>query len=158
MNAIMAIKGGRKAVCIYAMCMLIFLPFMAQCITGGEDGGAPVTADPSLNEVHVAYFHETKRCEACIHMETWSYLVLQSYFEGDDIRFFSYNLENPSSSDAVELYDAYYTSLYVNSIYDGAHHIEEFSDGWLLSGDKEAFMSSFKEFVQRHIDDMERSS
>jgi hypothetical protein len=154
----MMVRSGRKGIGIFSIYLLIFLPFLSQCITGGDEGSVPVTADPSLNEVHVSYFHEMKRCEACIHMETWSYLVLQTYFDDEDIHFFSYNIEEPSSSEAIELYDVHYTSLYVNSIYDGAHHIEEFSDCWLLSGDKEAFMSSFKEFVQRHIDDMERSS
>lgn len=123
--------------------ILLLMP-LSMCIGQTEPSLEDLSADPSINRVDVLYFHETKRCQACVDMEKWAYETV--YFEYRDafergmLTYYSGNIEDDASSEIVNICGACYTSLYVDTIYGGAHHILELKDIWLYSDNKEQFM------------------
>ncbi len=132
----------KRSYCSLLLIMML-LP-LSMCIGQSEPSPEDFSADPSINRVDVLYFHETKRCQACVDMEKWAYETVyfefRDAFESGMLTYSSCNIDDGASTDVVNLCGACYTSLYVDAIYDGAHHISELKDIWVYSDNKEQFM------------------
>lgn len=128
------------------------------CISSDNEPVQSISVDTSIRQVDVVYFHETKRCQACVDMEKWAYeavvIDFSSQFENSLLTFQSINIEDSESMRIVDAYGACYTSLYVNAIYDGSYHIVELSDIWIHSDDKEAFMEYVIYEINRALDSL----
>ena len=59
----------------YLLFCILFVP-LTMCISDPGQHLPSVTVDPTITRVDVTYFHETKRCQACINMEKWAYEVV----------------------------------------------------------------------------------
>ena len=139
------------------LCLILVVP-ISMCITGGEDTAEPVVVDPSLRMVEVVYFHETRRCTACINIEKWAYEAvhfsfLDAYADGR-LTYRSINIDDRAHAALISSYGACYTSLYVNAIYGGSYHIVELTEAWLLSDKKDAFMAYVEEAIANALGEL----
>lgn len=137
--------------------ILILLP-LSMCIAKPDPSREDLSADPTVSRVDVLYFHETKRCQACVDMEKWAYETIyfeyRAAFESGMLTYYSCNIDDGASSEIVNLYGACYTSLYMDTIYGGAHHISELKDIWIYSDDKEQFMNYVSTVISDALDQL----
>jgi hypothetical protein len=125
------------------------------CISDPGQHLPSVTVDPTITRVDVTYFHETKRCQACINMEKWAYEVVvidnKLYVDGGLLSFKSVDISDGDMMHIIDTYGACYTSLFINMIYDGYNHIVELDDVWLYSDDKPAYTQYVQEEISNAI-------
>jgi len=103
--------------------------------------------------LEVVYFHRPQRCSGCVYAETATQYTLKNYFteemENGKIVFKVINLGDRGNTAIVERYNAYTSSLFINSIRDGTDHIKEVQEIWFLLGKDSEFIA----LVRSKIDD-----
>lgn len=150
---------SRKIRVLLIVC-LIFLACLAVwlIVTAGTSPSTPPVSDnPSAlaDRVDVVYFHRTRRCYSCQYVEAGARLTVNTYFAdelaGGTLTFDVINLGDEANAGIVERYGASYSSLFVNAVKDGADHIEEATDTYLLIGSDEAFVTALKNRIEKSL-------
>lgn len=124
-------------------------------------GSSPTTPPASNNSsgpadrVDVVYFHRTQRCYSCRYMEDAARQTMETYFADElasgKVTFQVFNVEEEKNADIVEKYQSSYLSLYVNTVKDGADHIELVADLYPLIGNDEAFAETLKNKIEKSL-------
>jgi uncharacterized protein YbaA (DUF1428 family) len=115
----------------------------------------PDTSPTPADKVEVVYFHRAQRCSGCIYAEDTTRYTLETYFADElasgKITFASFNVEAEENAAIVEKYDAYSSSLFINTIIDGTDHIEQVTEIWSVLGDDEAFIEVVKSEIEQSL-------
>jgi hypothetical protein len=124
-------------------------------------GTSPTTPPASNNSsgladrVDVVYFHRTVRCYSCQYAEAGTNYTVETYFADEmassKLTFQSVDVQDSKNAAIVEKYDAYTSSLFINTIKDGTDHIEQVTDIWLVIGNDEAFVEIVKSEVEKSL-------
>ena len=81
--------------------------------------------------------------------------MLESYFADElasgKVSWATYDVGDTENAVFVEKYDAYSSSLFINSIIDDTDHIEEITEIWFILGDDEAFIEVVKNKIQQSL-------
>lgn len=118
----------------------------------------PASGVPSApaDRVDVVYFHRTNRCYSCTHAEEMTRRTIETYFEEElnsgELTFKSVDVQDDSNAAIIEKYNAYTSSLFINSVRDGTDHIEPVMDIWSVLGDDEAFAEVVKGNIQESLE------
>jgi predicted small lipoprotein YifL len=119
--------------------------------TPDDSDMSPTPAD----KVEVVYFYRPQRCYSCVYAETATIYTLETYFADElasgKITFVALDVTAEENADTVEKYDAYSSSLFINTIVDGTDHIETVSEIWLVIGDDEAFTELVKSKIEQSL-------
>jgi hypothetical protein len=67
------------------------------------------------------------------------------------LTFQSVDVQDTKNAVIIEKYDAYTSSLFINTIKDGTDHIEQVTDIWLVIGDDEAFVELVKNKIEQSL-------
>ncbi len=82
--------------------------------------------------------------------------TIETYFEEElnsgELTFKSVDVQDDSNAAIIEKYDAYTSSLFINSVRDGTDHIEPVMDIWSVLGDDEAFAEVVKGKIQESLE------
>ncbi len=110
---------------------------------------------PLEDGVEVVYFHRTQRCRTCVYLEACVTYTVETYFQDElasgDLVFRVLNVNDEANAASVEKYGAYGSSLYVNTVVNGADHIEHVTDIWFVVGDDEACSALVKTEIEEHL-------
>ncbi|MFU8796796.1 MAG: nitrophenyl compound nitroreductase subunit ArsF family protein [Dehalococcoidia bacterium] len=113
------------------------------------------TPSGAADRVDVVYFHRTQRCYSCLYVETGARHTVEDYFEDElasgTVTFQTVNVQDQANGDIVRKYGAYTSSLFVNTIKDGADHIEEATEVYFLIGRDEAFVEALKSRIEKSL-------
>ncbi len=113
------------------------------------------TPSGAADRVDVVYFHRTQRCYSCSYVETGARHTVEDYFEDElasgTVTFQTVNIQDQANGDIVRKYGAYTSSLFVNTVKDGADHIEEATEVYFLIGRDEAFAEALKSRIQKSL-------
>jgi len=127
-------------------------------MVGCASSTTPPPSDTSLgpaDRVDVVYFHRTQRCPRCTYAETGTRYTLETYFKDElasgKVTFQVVNLQDEENAAIVNKYEAYTSSLFINTIRDGTDHIEEVTYIWLLIGDDEAFVEAVRSKIEKSL-------
>ena len=138
--------------------MLIILVAGMLCACGGPAPEAPPAPDTSpvpADKVEVVYFHRAQRCSGCLYAEAGTRYTLETYFKDElasgKLTFKVFNVENKENAAIVEKYDAYSSSLFINTIIDGTEHIEKVNEIWFVLGDDEAFIEVVRSKIEQSL-------
>ena len=116
---------------------------------------SPNTSSIPVERVEVVYFHRTQRCNSCVYAEGGTRYTLETYFEDElangRVIFKVYNVEDEENATIVKKYDAYTSSLFINTIRNGTDYIEEVTEIWMVLGNDEAFVDTVKSKVERSL-------
>ncbi len=121
------------------------------------DGGQPNSNNSAgpADRVDVIYFHRTQRCYSCRYMEDAARYTVETYFAGElasgKVTFQVFNVEEQENADIVEKYQSSYLSLYINTVKDGADHIELVAELYPLIGEDEAFVETLKNKIEKSL-------
>jgi len=111
----------------------------------------PTTAE----KVEVVYFYRPQRCTGCIYAEDTTLYTLETYFADElasgKITFATFDVAAEENAAIVEKYEAYTSSLFINTIIDGIEHIEEVKEIWSVLGDDEAFIGVVKSKIEQSL-------
>ena len=146
----------RKPIMVWAM-LAIYLILLSGCNTSPAVDGNSTSEIPSVpaDKVEVVYFHRPQRCSGCVYAETGTRYTLENYFaeelKSDKIIFQSINLGDKENEAIIEHYDAYTSSLFINSTRDGVEYIEEVTEIWFLLGKDDEFIDLVKSSIERHL-------
>ena len=81
--------------------------------------------------------------------------TLETYFEkqlnGGSITYAVYNVEDEKNKSIIEKYNAYTSSLFINTVRDGEDHIDEITSVWLVVDDDEAFINEFGDLLTQAL-------
>ena len=120
--------------------------------------GEHPTSDTSLgpaDKVEVVYFHRAQRCSGCLYAEAGTRYTLETYFadelSSDKLTFRVLNVEDEGNAGIAEKYGAYTSSLFINTIKDGADHIAEVPEIWLLLGNDQEFIEMVRNKIERSL-------
>ena len=120
-----------------------------------EVPSTPDTPSTQVNMVEIVYFHRSQRCSGCRYAETATRFTIDNYFEdelaGGKLEFKVVNLHDEANKAIVEKYEAYTSSLFINAIEEGADHIEEVKEIWLLLGKDKEFVSLVKAKIEKYL-------
>jgi len=157
----------RNKVKIWSSFLLIILVVGMLCACGSSTPEAPPGSDvpPNSNgsdmsltpadKVEVVYFYLAQRCTGCIYAEDTTLYTLETYFADElasgKITFASLNVEAEENAAIVEKYDAYTSSLFINTTIDGTDHIEVVNEIWFVLGDDEAFIEAVKSKIEQSL-------
>ena len=146
--------------------LISVLAGVALCVVAGY---AVSNASPGANDGHpnsnnstgpadrveVVYFHRTQRCYSCRYMEAAANYTVQTHFKDElasgKLTFQVFNVEDEANAAIVEKYQSSYLSLYVNTVKDGADHIELVADLYPLIGNDEAFAETLKSKIEKSL-------
>ena len=139
--------------------LLLAVAFM---IFSTATGCNPITSTPTnttpgdssnTDMLEVVYFHRPQRCSGCVYAETATRYTLENYFaeelENGKIVFKMINLGDRANTAIIERYNAYTSSLFINSMGGGTDHIEEVKEIWFILGKDSEFIA----LVKSKIDD-----
>lgn len=118
----------------------------------------PPTSDTStapVDRVEVVYFHRTSRCSGCIYAEEATRYTVETYFKDElasgKITLEVLDVEDEENAAVVDKYEAFSSSLFINTIRDGTEHIEHVSEIWVLIGNDEAFVELVKSKIEKSL-------
>jgi hypothetical protein len=124
-------------------------------------GTSPATPPASNNSsgladrVDVVYFHRTVRCQSCQYAEAGTNYTVETYFADEmasgKLSFQSVDVQDTKNAAIIDKYDAYTSSLFINTIKDGTDHIEQVTDIWLVIGDDEPFAELVKSKIETSL-------
>lgn len=124
----------------------------------GEQSTEHPASDTSLgasDTVEVVYFHRAQRCYSCKYAEEGTRYTVETYFKDElangKVIFKVLNVEDEKNAAVVKKYDAFTSSLFINTVRDGAEHIEEVTDIWLVLGDDKAFVEVVKNKIEKSL-------
>jgi len=113
------------------------------------------TPPNTAEKVEVVYFYRPQRCTGCIYAEDTTLYTLETYFADElasgRITWASYDVAAEENAAIVEKYEAYSSSLFINTIIDGADHIEQLREIWFVLGDDEAFIEVVKSAIEQSL-------
>ena len=119
------------------------------------DSNGSDTPPTTAEKVEVVYFYRAQRCTGCIYAEDTTRYTLETYFADElasgKITFATFNLAAEENAAIIEKYDAYTSSLFINTIIDGIEHIEEVKEIWSVLGDDEAFVEVVKSKIEQSL-------
>lgn len=163
----------RSKVKIWSSFLLIILVVGMLCACGSPASEAPPGSDapPNSNgsdsppnsdmsptpaeKVEVVYFYRPQRCTGCIYAEDTTLYTLETYFADElasgKITFATFDVAAEENAAIVEKYEAYTSSLFINTIIDGTDHIEEIKEIWFVLGDDEAFIKVVKTKIEQSL-------
>jgi uncharacterized protein YbaA (DUF1428 family) len=112
---------------------------------------SPTPAD----KIEVVYFYWPQRCTGCIYAEDTTLYILETYFADElasgKITWATYDVAAEENAALVEKYEAYTSSLFINTIIDGVDHIEQLTKIWSVLGDDEAFIEVVKSAIEQSL-------
>lgn len=115
----------------------------------------PDTSPTPADKVEVVYFYRPQRCYSCVYAEEATLYTLENYFADEltsgKIIWATYDVTAEENAAIVEKYEAYSSSLFINTIVDGADHIEAVGEIWLVIGDDEAFAEVVKSKIEQSL-------
>jgi hypothetical protein len=139
-----------------ALCVVV--GYVVSNASPGANDGQPNSNNSTgpADRVDVVYFHRTQRCYTCRYAEAATNYTVQTYFADElasgKVTFQSINAQDEANADIVEKYnDASYLTLCINTVRDGADHIEEVTDIWTVIGDDEAFVEIVKNKIEESL-------
>jgi hypothetical protein len=143
------------------------LPYLLQyaviaAVETSSPDTTPVSPTPTPGEpasqtekVEVVYFHRAQRCHSCVYIEDMVRYTLETYFAQQladgSISYNVYNVEDENNLEILEKYDAYTSSLFINTVCGGEDHIEEITTVWLMVDDDQAFINEIGELVSKAL-------
>jgi hypothetical protein len=157
----------RSIVKILSPFLLIILVAGMLCTCGSPAPEVPPDSDtpPNSNDsdtlptpadkVEVVYFYWPQRCTGCIYAEDTTLYTLETYFADElasgKITWATYDVAAEENAAIVEKYDAFSSSLFINTIIDGTEHIEEIQGIWFVLGDDEAFIEVVRSKIEQSL-------
>ena len=146
---------------IWRSFLLIILVAGMFCACGSPAPEVPSTSDTSstpANRVEVIYFHRAQRCAGCKYAEAGTRSTVETYFKDElasgKVIFEAVNLGDKENATIVKKYGAFTSSLFINTIRDGADHIEEVTDIWFVLGKDEAFVNAVRDKIERSLEEV----
>ena len=144
---------------LWIVCPIILVGLAAWLIVAyGTPSGTPPPSSNSTgaaDRVDVVYFHRTQRCYSCRYMEDAARYTVETYFADElasgKVTFQVFNVEEQANAAIVEKYQSSYLSLYINTVKDGADHIELVTDVYPLIGKDEAFAETLKSKIEKSL-------
>jgi uncharacterized protein YbaA (DUF1428 family) len=113
------------------------------------------TPPTPTDKVEVVYFYRAQRCTGCVYAENGTRYTLETYFADElasgKITFATFNVEAEENTAIVEKYEAYTSSLFINTIIDGIDHIEQVTEIWSVLGDDEAFIEVVRNKIEQSL-------
>jgi hypothetical protein len=138
--------------------VLLLLVGCTQSLTALPIPEEPPASDTSLgapDTVEVVYFHRAQRCYSCKYAEEGTRYTVETYFKDElangKVIFKVLNVEDEKNAAIVKKYDAFTSSLFINTVRDGAEHIEEVTDIWLVLDDNKAFVEIVKGKIEKSL-------
>lgn len=108
------------------------------------------------DRVEVVYFHRAQRCYSCYYAEDGIRYTVETYFADElasgKVTFKVINVADEENAAIVNKYEAYTSSLFINTIRNGTDHIEEVTDIWLLIGNDEAFVEALRNKIEKSLE------
>lgn len=157
----------RTKVKILSSFLLIILVVGMLCACGSPASEAPPASDttPDSNDsdtstipadkVEVVYFYWPQRCTGCIYAEDTTLHTLETYFANElasgKITFATFDVAAEENTAIVEKYEAYSSSLFINTIIDDIDHIEQLEEIWFVLGDDEALIEVVKSKIEQSL-------
>jgi heme/copper-type cytochrome/quinol oxidase subunit 2 len=144
---------------LWIVCPIILVGLAAWLIVAyGTPSGTPPPSNNSTgpaDRVDVVYFHRTQQCYSCRYAEEGTNYTVKTYFADQlasgKLTFQSLDVQDSKNAAVVEKYGAYGSQLFINAVKDGADHIEQVTDIWLVIGDDEAFVEVVKNRIERSL-------
>ena len=157
----------RSKVKIWSSFLLIILVAVMLCACASPASEAPPNSDTPpdsadsdtpptpADKVEVVYFYRAQRCTGCVYAETGTLYTLETYFADElasgKITFATFNVEAEENAAIVLKYEAYTSSLFINTIIDGIDHIEQVTEIWSVLGDDEAFIEVVRSKIEQSL-------
>lgn len=139
-----------------ALCVVVGYIAVSNASPAADDGQPNSNnSSGSADRVDVVYFHRTQRCYSCRYMEDAARYTVETYFADElasvKVTFQVFNVEEQANAAIVAKYQASYLSLYINTVKDGADHIELVTEVYPLIGNDEAFVETLKNKIEKSL-------
>jgi len=142
---------------LWVVCPVVLIGLAVWLITAyGASPAGPLPSGNSLgpsDRVDVVYFHRTARCSSCTWLEDKARYAVETYFADElvsgKVTFRVIDVQDKANADIVEEYDAFTSSLFINTVRGGADHIEQATDVYYLIGREEEFVTALKSKIEK---------